>query len=424
MIKKVYERFGETVYEIKLKNGMKVHILPKEEPYFTTYVELSIPFGALDLNYKSENGSVLTPYGTAHFLEHKIFAMPDGDAFSQFSILGVDANAMTSYNQTSYLYTATENVIPALEHLFHMIDTPYFNDENVEQEKHIIAEELKMYLDDPNVVMQNQIMEMMYHVHPLKYDIGGTLESIMDVTSEILLDVYKRFYLPSNRLVTIAGKVDLKALKAFFKDYDDKYPIKDKKPRTIYPKEPKRLVSKYIVETKDIGIDKLMIGVKLSPAKKSNREQIKKEMAISMLLNILLGPSSLVYAELLEQKLINQSFSINTTFEKQAENIVIFAETKRIQKLKKILVEVLTVKALELVTKEAFDRYKKVYLGQFIFALNNLETKAYLYGKYFHMGSSLFEVVDILKEIDYDNILLEIQGIQKKYISVLIHKKA
>jgi len=424
MIKKVYERFGETVYEIKLKNGMRVHILPKEEPYFTTYVELSIPFGALDLNYQSENGSILTPYGTAHFLEHKIFAMPDGDAFSQFSILGVDANAMTSYNQTSYLYTATENVLPALDHLFHMIDTPYFNDENVEQEKHIIAEELKMYLDDPNVVMQNQIMEMMYHVHPLKYDIGGTLESIMDVTPELLLDVYQRFYLPSNRLVTIAGKVDLKALQAFFKTYDQTYPIKDKKPRTIYPKEPKRLVTKYIVETKDIGIDKLMIGVKLTPAKKSNREQIKKEMAISMLLNILLGPSSLMYAELLEHKLINQSFSINTTFEKQAENILIFAETKRVQKLKKILIEILTVKALELVTKEAFDRYKKVYLGQFIFALNNLETKAYLYGKYFHMGSSLFEVVDILKEIDYHNILLEIQGIQKKYISVLVHKKA
>ena len=73
MIKKFYERFNESVYIIKLKNGMQVHILPKEEPYFTTYVELSVPFGALDLNYKDKEEMVSTPYGTAHFLEHKIY---------------------------------------------------------------------------------------------------------------------------------------------------------------------------------------------------------------------------------------------------------------------------------------------------------------------------------------------------------------
>jgi len=75
-------------------------------------------------------------------------------------------------------------------------------------------------------------------------------------------------------------------------------------------------------------------------------------------------------------------------------------------------------------TPEAFDRYKKVYLGQFIYALNSLETKAYLYGKYFHLGSSLFDVVDLLKEITYEDVLNELSTIHKKYIAVLIHKKA
>jgi len=405
MIKKTFERFNESLYIIKLKNGMQVHILPKEDPYFTTYVEASLPFGALDLTYQSEDGIKSTPYGTAHFLEHKIFAMPGGDAFSHFSALGVDANAMTSYNQTSYLFIATQNVIPALSYLFEMMDTPFFTDENVEQEKKIIAEELKMYLDDPNVVMQNQLVEMMYHAHPLKYDIGGTLESIMDITPEILKDVYDKFYNPSNRLITIAGKVDIKELQAFFKDYDLKHPIKNKKTKTIYPKEPRRLVQKLVVETKDVGIDKLMIGIKLSPKKSTQRDQVKREMAVSMLLNILLGPSSETYAKLLEDKLINQSFYINTTFEKNAESIVLFAESKKIQKLKRVIINLLTVDAIDLLTPEAFDRYKKVYLGQLIYALNSLETKAYLYGKYFHLGSSLFDVVDLLKEIVYEDIL-------------------
>jgi predicted Zn-dependent peptidase len=424
MIKKTFDRFNESLYIIKLKNGMQIHIIPKEDPYFTTYVEASFPFGALDLTYKTEDGLTDTPYGTAHFLEHKIFAMPDGDAFSHFSALGVDANAMTSYSQTSYLFVATQNMMLALEYLLEMIDIPFFTDENVNQEKRIIAEELKMYLDDPNVVMHNQLIEMMYHLHPLKYDIGGTLESIMDVTPEILKDVYEKFYNPSNRLITIAGKVDLKKLRKFFKNYDLKHPEKYKKFKTVYPKEPKRLVQKLTIETKEVGIDKLMLGIKLSPKKSSQRDQVKKEMAVSMLLNILLGPSSQMYAKLLEDKLINQSFYINTTFEKQAENIVLFAETKKVQKLKRVLINLLTVDAVDLLTPEAFERYKKVYLGQLIFALNNLETKAYLYGKYYHMGSSLFDVVDLLKEIVYEDILLELSSIQKKYIAVLIHKKA
>jgi len=86
----------------------------------------------------------------------------------------------------------------------------------------------------------------------------------------------------------------------------------------------------------------------------------------------------------------------------------------------KILIE----DASELLTKEAFDRYKKVYLGQFIYALNNLETKAYLYGKYQHLGFSLYDIVELLKEITYEQLIEELKGIQKKNIATLIYKKA
>ncbi|MBN2299924.1 MAG: insulinase family protein [Acholeplasmataceae bacterium] len=424
MTKQVYEKFNETVFVLKLKNGMHVHILPKNEPYFTTYVELSIPFGALNLKYKNGEDIIETPCGTAHFLEHKIFAMPEGDAFLEFSKLGVEANAMTSYSQTSYLFIATQNVTDALTHLFDMIDTPYFTEDNVNQEKNIISEELKMYLDDPNIEMQNQLMEMMYFNHPLKYDIGGTLDSIKEISPNVLLNAYHNFYHPSNRLVTIAGKVDVEALKKFFKDYDLKHPAKKAKIKTIYPKEPKRLVEKQKIEIKEVGINKLMIGVKLSPSHLSSTQQIKKEMMVSLLLNILLGASSATYAKLIKDKMINQSFFVNSTFEKNAENIIIYAESKKVHKLKKLLIDILTVDAPKLVSEDAFERYKKVYLGQFIFALNNLETKAYLYGKYYHMGSSLYEVLDILKDVTYQQMIDELKGIQKKYISTLIYKKA
>jgi predicted Zn-dependent peptidase len=424
MITKNYERFGEKVHIIRLKNGMQVHILPKEDPYYTTYVELSVPYGALDLNYKLKDQIYKTPYGTAHFLEHKIFAMPDGDAFQTFSALGVDANAMTSYNQTSYLFIATNHVFEALTHLLNMVDTPYFTDENVSSEKSIIAEELKMYLDDPNVVMQNQIMEMMYHYHPIRYDIGGTLSSIEDISKETLFDIYHHFYQPHQRLITIAGKVDVKTLNRFFKAYDIAHPHERVKARSILPKEPKRIRQKHVVEYKDVQLNKLMIGIKLTPLKHQKQEAIKHELALSLGLNMLLGSSSIMYEKLLEKKYINASFYVNTTFEKQAEYIMIYAESKKVNALKKTLVDYLTQDVFDDLNEDAFSRFKKVYLGQFVFALNSLETKAYLYGKYYHMGASLFDVVDILQSVTHEDVKQALSRIEKKYISTLIYKKA
>jgi predicted Zn-dependent peptidase len=424
MIKEIDERFHETVYIIKLKNGMQVHILPKEDPYYTTYVELSVPYGGIDIQYRADGQIKHTPFGAAHFFEHKIFAMPDGDAFGKFSTLGVDANAMTSYHQTSYLFTATENVMEALEHLFKMIDTPYFTPENVLNEKNIIAEELKMYLDDPNVVLQNRLMENIYHHHPIRYDIGGTLESIMEITPEVLFDMHQTFYQPSNRLVTIAGKVDLKALQVFFKNYDQLHPVKASKPKIVYPIEPKKPQKRNDKIELSTNIDKLLIGIKLIPRKMKPKDQIKREMAIAMMLNILLGSSSVAYEKLLEEQLINSSFSIQTTFENKAESIMIYAETKKLKRLKHVLVQLLIKDGYDLLTQEAFDRYKKVYLGQFVFALNNLENKAYLYGKYFHMGSSLFEVVDLLSDMTFEEVRASFHEMKKTHMSILINQKA
>lgn len=424
MMHKSYPRFGEDVYILNLKNGMRVHILPKEEPYYTTYVELSMPYGALDICFKHNHMTYQTQPGTAHFLEHKMFAMPNGeDAFQMFSKLGMDANAMTSYNQTSYLFTASDNLIDGLKHLLYMMDTPYFTEENVEQEKLIIYEELKMYFDDPNVVMQNDLMLQMYHHHPIKHDIGGDLDAVSAIKTSDLKTVYQSFYHPSNRLLVIAGKVDLKALKAFFKDYDDQIRVAYTKPKTIYPKEPKKLVKKHVVQFKDLQMNKLMLGIKLHPKKMTPQAQIKREMAMTMMLNMLLGASSTMYAQLLEQKLINQSFFIAPTFEKKAENIIIFGESKNVFKLKKILVDLLAKDGLALLSEDAFTRYKKVYLGQFIYALNSLEHKAYLYGKYIHMKTSLFESLDMLTEINYTDILEVYHEINPKTIASLIYKK-
>lgn len=421
MIIKEDKRFNEKVYIIKLKSGMEVHMLPKDHDYFSTYVELSFPFGANHLSYLNNEVQMNYPYGSAHFLEHKIFAMPDGDQFIKFSNIGVDANAMTSYQQTSYLFNATSHVEKALTLLLEMLDTPYFTDQNIESEEKIIAEELKMYLDDVETKMYQQLMQQMYKNHPFKSDIGGSIESIKDINKDVLTDMFNHFYHQSNRLIVIAGKIDVKKMVEYFKKYDQHKKVKI--PKIIYPNEPKGVLVKRHIEKNDVSIDKLMIGFKFGAKYKTGIEQIKNEMTHTLLFNLLLGNTSNLYHDLIKKQLINHNFYASATFENHYAHYVIYGDTKDPEFLESYIFDKLKKAKEELLDEKSFKRYLKVYIGQFVFALNSIEHKAYLYGKYYHKHTHLFDVVDTIKSITYQDLINAYESFIKSPHSTLIYKK-
>ncbi|MFP4186757.1 MAG: EF-P 5-aminopentanol modification-associated protein YfmH [Acholeplasmataceae bacterium] len=424
MIERIERHLGETVHTLRLKNGMKVYILPKKEPYFTTYVELSVAYGALDLEFMVDDKRVLTPPGTAHFFEHQIFAMPYGDAFQKFSALGVDANAMTSYDRTSYVFSATDHVMDALTHLFDMIDTPYFRQENVDRERAIIAEEIKMYTDDINMEMQNELYLNTYHDHPIKYDIAGTLASIERISADTLKEIHRVFYQPSNRTVVIAGRIDLPAILSFFKAYENDHSVRAALPHPIYPKEKKCVVLAETNKHKPIGIDKIMVAIKMKPARATKEKRIVRDLSTSILTGMLLGSSSQAYEELFTKEWINERFYIQSTSEHRAELVTVYAETARVEPLKDYLIDLFRQPAERLIDEPTFERHKKGYIGLFVYALDDLETKARLYGKYAQKGIALFDVFRLLKGLTYDDLLAAFAAMQNGDTSVLIYKKA
>ncbi len=421
MIIKEDKRFNEKVYILKLKNGMQVHMLPKETPYFSTYVELSMPYGSNHLDYAIDGTNYQLPAGSAHFMEHKIFAMPYGDAFIEFSNLGVDANAMTSYQQTSYLFNATSHVEDALKLLLDMLDTPYFTDENIIAEEKIIAEELKMYLDDIENVIYQDLMSAMYKNHPFKEDIGGTLDSIKEVDKDVLNRIHRHFYHPSNRLIVISGHIDIKQMKAFFKAYDQS--VKEILPKIKYAYEPKTVVTKETIKIKDVSISKMVLGYKLPLSYRTGLEQIKQEMIYGLLFNLILGPSSILYHRLLSEHKINKNFYMSQTFEGHFGHFVVFADSKDPIELKDYLIKQFEEVKEDSLTKEAFERYLKVYIGQFVFALNQNDHKAYMYGKYIHKGTHLFDVIDTIASIKFEDILKAYDVFIHASFAYVIYKK-
>ncbi|MDQ7156501.1 EF-P 5-aminopentanol modification-associated protein YfmH, partial [Staphylococcus warneri] len=204
-----YDVIDETVYEHELQNGLRLFVIPK--PGFQkTFVTYTTQFGSLDSRFKplGKDEFVTVPDGVAHFLEHKLFEKEEEDLFTAFAEENAQANAFTSFDRTSYLFSATDHLENNIKRLLTMVETPYFTKETVDKEKGIIAEEIKMYQEQPGYKLMFNTLRAMYEKHPIRVDIAGSVESIYDITKDDLYLCYETFYHPSNMVLFVVGDVE------------------------------------------------------------------------------------------------------------------------------------------------------------------------------------------------------------------------
>ena len=135
-----YKKIGETYKSAVLPNGLEIRVL--EKPEFRTYfASFAVKYGGADRVFRMDGRSVETPAGIAHFLEHKMFDMPDGtDVFKEMSATGADPNAFTSSAMTCYYFSCTDQFEKNLRMLLRFVTTPFFTEETVEKEKPIISQ--------------------------------------------------------------------------------------------------------------------------------------------------------------------------------------------------------------------------------------------------------------------------------------------
>ncbi len=197
----------EAIYYEKLNNGLQVYIIPKND--CKNYdISLTIKYGSCDISYKLGNNYVTDKLGLAHYLEHQLFNMEDEKSFSKFSSYGTIANASTSYFQTRYYISGTKAFKENFNYFLKMIFTPFFTDLSVEKERGIIKEEIEMNEDDIYWKIDHKSRECLFNNHPIRNKIAGEVETIKDITKEDLYQAYNYFYIPSNMILTISGKVD------------------------------------------------------------------------------------------------------------------------------------------------------------------------------------------------------------------------
>lgn len=415
-------KLKEKLYVEKLENGLTVMILPRKTTQ-KKYAMWGVNFGSIDNHFinPDNNKEIKIPDGVAHFLEHKMFEQENGiNSLDALSSLGVDANAYTTNDYTTYLFECTDNFYEALDELMDYVQHPYYTDENVEKEKGIIAQEINMYDDYPTWKVYMNAMECLYHNNPVKLDIAGTIESITPITKETLYDCYNTFYTPSNMLMVITGNFEPEKLIQEIKNRIVKNENKGEIKR-IYPEEPEEINKEKIEAVMDVNNPIFVIAIK-DKTLENETEQVKKHIAIEILLNIIAGKSSKLYKELYEKGMVMSPLDLDYEFSKQYAHIAISGqsnEPERVMEELKKEIEKLKKEGLE---KQQFERIKKKIYGDYITEYNDISGVARMLMADYFKGINSFEYIENHKQVtkEYaEKILREIFDENKMVISIV-----
>jgi len=188
----------------RLKNGLRIiaHRMPNMQ---SVAVGIWINVGGRYESFANK--------GTSHFLEHLLFKGSKDYSCRRIkeSIEGVGGslNGFTSEELTCYLIKIPSRYLGlALEVLSDMVINPTLPEVEVEKEKQVILEEIKMYKDLPQIYVHELLDELLWPNQPLGMPVIGRVDSVSKVT-RVDLDLFKRkFYTPSNIIVSAAGLLE------------------------------------------------------------------------------------------------------------------------------------------------------------------------------------------------------------------------
>ena len=261
------------LYQEKLDNGLEVYIIPKKNCN-NIYVTFSTKYGSNIDEFVPIKSKKMKKYplGIAHFLEHKMFEMEDGtDPFELYSNNGADANANTSNYKTTYLFSGPQYFKENLNYLLDYVQKPYFTDKNVEKEKGIIIQEIKMYQDDPYTVLYEKALYNSFIKHPIKMPVIGDIENVKSITKEDLYECYNTFYNPGNMFVVITGNVDpIETINLIKQNQENKHFEKEEEIKLKTYEEPDKVDKKSEIIKMDINLAKLALSYKINYKKMNN----------------------------------------------------------------------------------------------------------------------------------------------------------
>lgn len=401
MEKQVFEGFADESYvKAKLPCGLTVYIMEKPQ-YSSSYAIFGTKYGSIDTRFSKDGGEEIdVPPGIAHYLEHKLFESEDGDAFTKYAKTGASANAFTSFDRTCYLFSCSDRFYENLDILLNFVQSPYFTEETVKKEQGIIGQEIRMYDDSPSWRVMFNLLESMYHCHPVRIDIAGTVESIAEINADLLYKCYETFYNPANMFICIAGNVNTdKTLKQIENSIINKKAVEITRGEFD---EPQGVVTNYVEQKLAVSMPMFCFGYKQKIATPYRR--LKSKVCVNLLLEIICGDASPLYARLVNEGLINDEFDCEY-FNGNGYAAVIFEgesnNPKRVAEEIKAEIKRLRIEGID---KKLFSAVKCGMYGSAVRKFNSVENLAMKLTECAMFDYNLFDEIKLLKTVSYDDV--------------------
>ena len=397
-------------------NGTSLAFIPKKD-FMQKQAMICFKYGSSHNNIIIDKEDISLPAGVAHFLEHKMFEKKEYNIFETFNSQGASVNAYTNFLSTAYYFNCVDNFYENFNELLNLVSKPYFTKENVEKEKGIIGQEIKMYDDDPYWRVFFNLMCIMYDKNnPITNDIAGSYEDIQKIDENMLYTCYDNFYTKDNCIIICCG------------DIEDKIKIEDSILKNLDINNKKTgFVTEYLENNdgklkfieKNMGLNQKIFNIGFKNLQKDGTI-FEKIICNKIVLDVIFGKSSLFYEKLYNKGIIDDTFGFDfNNFDKNASYIFsgISKEPKDI--IKYINQEIDLFKNKNILDKD-FERIKNKHIGNFIRKFNVIDNIVSIEADYFSNGFNIKDYYNSLRNITLENVKKSLDYFENDaYLSII-----
>ena len=401
MERRVYDALGEEVIWEVLPNGLNIAIVPR--PGFTKKLAYFVTdFGAIHRSFRCQGEDYTAPAGIAHYLEHKMFDMPQRDVSAEFASLGASVNAFTGFDMTAYYFGCTDRFSESLRLLLEFVSTPYFTDESVAKEQGIIGQEIGMYEDNPESKVFDLLMASMYRNHPVTTPILGTVDTIAQITPQVLETCHKAFYRPDNMLLCVVGDVDAQEVIQIAREITPA--VSDPKPEVIrHWHEDMTCPERCREANMEVSMPMFQLGFKCEPLGRGE-EAVRQELIGDLAAEALFGESSPLYLKLYEEGLIDSAFGGGFETVEGMAMLTAFGDSDDPQAVLDAILQEAEKLSQTGIPEEAFLRMKRSAMGRRIRGLDSFDSLCFRICAYHFSGFDYFRFPEVYEKLTRQDV--------------------
>jgi predicted Zn-dependent peptidase len=375
-----------------LKNKLRVLVTPL--PSVESCTAIILVGAGSRYEKKRENG-------IAHFLEHMFFKgtkkRPSAlEISSLIDGIGGEFNAFTSKEYTGFYIKARANHLDlVLDVLSDMLLNSKFDQAEIERERGVIFEELRMYLDTPMRCVGDVFENLLYGDQPLGWNTIGTLETLKNIKRSDFTSYLSRFYVPNNLIVSISGGVGVEKANSLTEKYLGS--VAYKKVDTFLPVSIDQKKPAVSLVSKKTEQAHFCLGARAYPRGSENRYKLA-------VLNVIAGSSmsSRLFIQLRERR--GLAYYVRSGVDEYADSGVFAVqagvEIKKIEEAIKVTLAELKKLATDEVSSQELKKAKEYIKGKLILELEDSREVASLFGSQALLEKEIKTPQEIMKEID------------------------